>query len=211
MERRLKIIKLDTVDSTNKYAWRLAEKGERELTVVTARAQNKGYGRRGRPWQSPKDKGVYVSFVLRPQNSLEQICLLPLIFSLGVVRIFKDVLPLKIKWPNDVIAGDKKIAGCLVEACSRNNKVDFVIAGIGINIGTLQQDLPALATSVYLETAKSYPIDEVLKKLIKEVITLYEQFKTADIKPLLDEIYLYQKEKFNLKDKDLTEAIEVTA
>ncbi|MBU1121475.1 MAG: biotin--[acetyl-CoA-carboxylase] ligase [Candidatus Omnitrophota bacterium] len=210
MLNHLKIIKLDTVDSTNKYAWRLAEKGEDEVVVVISRAQTRGHGRRNRQWFSPKDKGVYVSFLLRPRNNLHQVCLLPLILSLSVVRLFKDVLPLKIKWPNDVMSGNKKIAGILVQARSKKDKVDFVVAGIGINIQSRQEDLPPEATSVYIETAKTQKIDEVLKKLITEVNILYKEFKAGNIKALLDEILLYQVDgNFSLDGSDLKDTIQL--
>ena len=67
-EYRLKIVQFDSVDSTNRYAYQLGEKGEREITVITARHQTMGKGRLGRRWSSPKDKGIYASFLLQPEK-----------------------------------------------------------------------------------------------------------------------------------------------
>ena len=106
--KHLKIIHLKTVTSTNDYAYQLAEKGEKEITVVLADKQTKGRGRLKKKWHSPINKGIYASFILRPKNT-KKIPLLSLIAALAVLKALKGILPLKIEWPNDLMAGDKKI------------------------------------------------------------------------------------------------------
>ena len=106
----VKIIKLNTVSSTNDCALRLASGGAKEITIVKASHQSQGKGRRGRKWLSAPDRGIYVSFIFTPANSLAQVYYLPLILALAVVRALKGILPLTIKLPNDVFSGSKKIA-----------------------------------------------------------------------------------------------------
>ncbi|MCK5493751.1 MAG: hypothetical protein KAJ14_11635, partial [Candidatus Omnitrophica bacterium] len=73
----IKLINLDIVDSTNNYAFTLAEKGQKEVTVIRAVTQTSGKGRLARKWDSPPEKGIYVSFLFRPENPISEIYLLP--------------------------------------------------------------------------------------------------------------------------------------
>ncbi len=205
----LKIINLKSVDSTNNYAIKLGERGEGEIVVVRAQQQTQGKGRLGRNWVSLKDKGLYVSFLLRPPNPSEEIYFLPLVFALGVVEALGGGLPLKIKFPNDVFVRHKKIAGILLEAKKDKTGLDFVVAGIGLNINSSAQDLPPQATSLFLETNKMYNIDELFQILLAQVIPLYGEFKEGRLRRLLRRVYLYQERSFlkritlkALKDKE---------
>lgn len=194
MENRLhlKLVNLDSVDSTNGYCHELAKKGAREITIVRAKGQTKGRGRMGRTWISPKNKGIYFSLILTPPNPLEDLYYLPVIFSLAVARALGHILALRIKLPNDVVSGNRKICGILVEAKVAKKKADFVIAGIGININTGKEELPPKASSLYLETGIKYNIEDLFRKVVKEVISIYKEFQKRNIKELLREAFLYQ-------------------
>lgn len=201
----IKIVKLQTVDSTNNYAARLAELGAKEITVVISKEQSKGKGRMGKYWASPLSKGVYASFVLRPTASLKDIYYLPLIFSLAAARLlaknFKEKdgtgkhHQIKIKLPNDVMLSGKKIAGILVEAKTTGKKINFVVVGIGLNINSTKAELPPKATSLYLATGKKYNLEDISKSLIKEVMIVYGEFKKGKIKQILEEVLAYQRLK----------------
>jgi BirA family biotin operon repressor/biotin-[acetyl-CoA-carboxylase] ligase len=184
----LKIVNLESVDSTNSYATNLANEGFDEIVVVRANTQTKGKGRRGNEWVSPSGKGIYVSFLLKPPNPLSEIVFLPIIFSLTVKETLGDSVATRIKWPNDLMVGDKKIAGVLVEAKSAQKKADFVIVGVGININSEMSELPDCATSLYLETSKIYNIDDFFTKLTTKAISLYNEFKKGNIELLLDKL-----------------------
>ena len=184
----LKIINLESVDSTNDYAVNLACDGFSEIVVVRANTQTKGKGRRGNDWASPSNKGIYASFLLKPPNPLAEIVFLPIIFSLAISQTLGDAIVTAIKWPNDLMAGDKKIAGVLVEAKSLQEKVDFVIAGVGININSEKKELPECATSLYIETGKTYDIEDFFKAFTTKAINLYNDFKKGNIKTLLDKL-----------------------
>jgi BirA family biotin operon repressor/biotin-[acetyl-CoA-carboxylase] ligase len=202
----IKIINLNEVDSTNTCAEKLAIKGAKEITVVRAHAQHKGRGRFHRQWFSPAGRGIYVSFLLRPQSVLKQVYYLPLFSALSVARVFKKFigsetdtriqsLDIRIKLPNDILIAGKKAAGVLVEAKITGKSVDFIIVGIGVNINSTQRQLPGKATSLYLETGKSFEIEKFFKLLLNEFIAVYKDFKHGHITALVNEARLYQKGK----------------
>jgi len=215
----IKIIKLDTVDSTNNYASRIAIFGAKEITVVRAKSQSCGKGRMGKAWVSAPDCGIYASFLLKPQNSLEEVYYLPLISALAAARLLKNILDLthkehkknreenqsevKIKLPNDIIINGKKIAGILVEAKTTGKKLNFAIVGIGINVNSQKQELPQTATSLLLETKQRYDTEEIFTKLIKEMISVYADFKKGKINTLLEEVLDYQH------GSSVTEIVEI--
>lgn len=201
----IKIVKLQTVDSTNNYACRLAEMGAKEITVVISKEQSKGKGRMGKYWASPFNKGVYASFVLRPTSSLKDVYYLPLVFSLAAARLLARNFnedegigkqhQIKIKLPNDVMLSGKKIAGILVEAKTTGKKINFVVVGIGLNINSTKAELPPKATSLYLVTGKKYNLDDIAKDLIREVMVVYGEFKKGKVRQILGEALTYQRLK----------------
>ncbi len=203
----LKIINLDTVASTNDYAYELAEAGFDEVVIVRANSQSMGRGRQANTWVSPAGKGIYASFLLKPPNSLSEIIFLPLVFSLAVVDSLKGIVDAKIKWPNDVMVGQNKICGVLVEARSIEQRVDFALAGIGINVNSKKQELPECATSIYLETGKIYDIDELFKKFATKAIALYNEFKNGNIEVLMDSLDPALKQEALSKRSNVSEVI----
>jgi len=181
----LKIITLDTIDSTNDYAFDLAKKSRGEIVVVRAHHQTQGRGRRDNTWSSPKNTGIYVSFLLKPDNCLTELIWLPLFFSYAASCCLEPTVKASIKWPNDILVNGKKIGGVLVEAKSANDRADFAIAGIGLNINTRLEQLPEGATSLYVETKESHNIDMLFEKLLTSVLDVYKEFKKGNIESLL--------------------------
>ena len=120
--------------STNDDARALARGGAPEGTVVLASRQTAGRGRLGRTWSSPAG-GVYLSAVLRPPVPLASVPSLALAVALGTAhgleRLGADV---SVKWPNDVFAGDGKVAGVLLETSAESDRVEWVVAGVGVNV-----------------------------------------------------------------------------
>lgn len=128
------LVAFDSVASTNDEAGRLADAGAAEGTVVWAREQTGGRGRRGRHWASPVGN-LYCSTIVRPN------CIAPHAAELGFVAALAvaDVIPagrdVRLKWPNDVMVDGGKIAGILLEsAVGQSGQVDYVVAGIGLNV-----------------------------------------------------------------------------
>ena len=120
--------------STNDDARALAVAGAPEGTVVLASRQTAGRGRLGRAWVSPEG-GVYLSAVLRPAVEPARIASLALAVALGVVLGLERLgVFARLKWPNDVLLGDAKLAGVLLEMTAETDRVDRVIAGVGVNV-----------------------------------------------------------------------------
>ena len=150
----MKLIKLNAIDSTNEYIKKNRDVFcQNELCVLTFN-QTDGNGQRGNKWFSEPQKNICISFFFRDLNinSNEQFKLNMLV-SLKIVNIFKkfEINNLKIKWPNDILAGKKKISGILIESFIKNKKVRDVIIGFGVNVN--QHDFGDLknATSFFLQ------------------------------------------------------------
>ncbi|TFG37464.1 MAG: biotin--[acetyl-CoA-carboxylase] ligase [Syntrophobacterales bacterium] len=155
-----KIHYLNEVDSTNKYAWKLALNGAVEGEVVLADSQTMGRGRMGNQWQSPPGCNLYASCILRPSIKPFLAPQLTLTAGVAVAELLTHYCPGRVflKWPNDVLIGEKKICGILTEMSVKNNAVDFIILGIGVNINMraidLKEDYRKKATSLKEETSR---------------------------------------------------------
>lgn len=122
----------------------LAREGAGEGTLVFAARQQQGRGRLGRTWESPEG-GVYFSLILRPARSPEEIPQLSLVAGLAAAEAIREVtgLSASIRWPNDLLLEERKVAGILIEA-----KEPAVVLGVGINVTTQPTVLPETATSL---------------------------------------------------------------
>jgi len=167
------------VASTMDIAWELAKKGFPEGTLVCAESQRRGRGRLGRVWLSPYLKGLYFSIILRPKISPFKIGLISLLSSIGIVEgIKRDFdLPLSIKWPNDILAKERKLAGILMELDAEQDRINFVIVGIGLNVNTSKKEIPPEATSLYLLLNKRIDRVKVFKNILEEIERTYLSFQ----------------------------------
>jgi BirA family transcriptional regulator, biotin operon repressor / biotin---[acetyl-CoA-carboxylase] ligase len=155
----------DSVGSTNDEIRKLAEAGSAEGMVVLADRQTQGRGRRGAAWFSPPAESLAFSVLLRPDEPKALWPRLALVAGLAVAEALEEHIPLiGIKWPNDVWAGGKKIAGILVEAGK-----DFVVVGIGLNVNSLAfpPEVAEIATSVALETGGIISRPDLLAAIIR--------------------------------------------
>ncbi len=162
---------LDTVDSTNDYLKKLAAKGAEAGTVVLAREQTAGKGRLGRVWQSKKDDGIALSVLLRPELTPAEISSITPLSGLAVCRAINDfcMLDSRIKWPNDVIVGKKKLVGILTEMSAELDRIDYTITGIGINVShtSFPEDIAHKATSILLETGRHIDKNKFVATLLE--------------------------------------------
>lgn len=165
----------DVVGSTMDVAFQLAVEGVGEGTVVCAENQTKGKGRLGRNWVSPKGKGVYMSIVLRPflmPADLTQLTLLSAVAVCEAVGKHCDV-PARIKWPNDILVNNKKLAGILTESSAEMDRVRFVVIGIGVNVNTPLSQLPPNSTSIKNETGQKVSRVVVLQEILRSLERWY--------------------------------------
>lgn len=148
----------DTIDSTNAQALREVAAGAYAPFVVTAESQTAGRGRRGRAWVSPFAQNLYFSLVLRIDGGMRQLEGLSLVVGLAVMRALHDsgVVDAGLKWPNDILVGQKKLAGILLELVGDPADVCHVVLGIGINVNMhAAPEVDQQWTSVQLETGRS--------------------------------------------------------
>ncbi|WP_407294873.1 bifunctional biotin--[acetyl-CoA-carboxylase] ligase/biotin operon repressor BirA [Stutzerimonas zhaodongensis] len=127
---------LDTVDSTNAEAFRLIDAGVTTPFVIVSEAQTAGRGRRGRAWVSPSAQNIYYTLALKITRGPSALSALSLVVGLAVLKALRlaGVSNAGLKWPNDVLADGKKIAGILVELSGDPADVCHVIIGIGVNV-----------------------------------------------------------------------------
>ena len=134
-----RLVALDSVGSTNDEAARLADAGAAEGTVVWAREQTGGRGRRGRHWASPVGN-LYTSTILRPDCPAARAAELGFVAALAVADIVPAGREVRLKWPNVVLVDGGKVAGILLEsAVAQTGGVQHVVAGIGVNVGFAPQ------------------------------------------------------------------------
>lgn len=169
----------DTVTSTMDLAFQLGMKNAKEGTVVCAETQTKGRGRMGRGWVSPKGKGIYLSVILRPDMPPTEAPKFTLLAGVALTRAVKNLTGVspKLKWPNDLLINNKKLAGILTELNSDMDRVKFIVIGIGINVNTSPSQLPTIAVSLKSETKKDINRAQLLQEILLQIETYYFQVK----------------------------------
>jgi BirA family biotin operon repressor/biotin-[acetyl-CoA-carboxylase] ligase len=153
-----------SVESTQDAARKAAQTGAAEGWAVVAGQQTAGKGRAGRSWWSPPSGGLYLSLLLRPNLTNEFTPWVTMTLALGAAEAIAQVcgLAVDIKWPNDLQWQGRKLAGVLAEGAFTGNRLDYVIAGIGLNVAIDFSSQPELADSaVSLQAAADRPVDPV--------------------------------------------------
>ena len=170
-------IYLASTTSTMDRAHQEAKGGALEGTIVVAEEQTAGRGRFQRPWVSPRGNAIYLSVILRPE--LPHLLKLNMVASLAVVRSVRRETGLepRVKWPNDVEIGGKKLCGILIDTAVTAEAVDYAILGLGVNVAldpAQHPEIAGIATS--LSQALGRPVRRlpVLASLLLELEALYE-------------------------------------
>lgn len=173
---KYKVINFDVITSTNQYI-KEQYKNLEPFTIINANKQTNGRGRVDRKWESIEGKNLTFSIYLKPKILPEKLPLLSLVIGASIYNVLSKYINCLIKWPNDIIVNDKKIAGILVESIYSNN-LEALVAGIGINInqGQFSNDLKNKATSLFIETKTEYNKNIILDEFIKEFDLLYNDF-----------------------------------
>jgi BirA family biotin operon repressor/biotin-[acetyl-CoA-carboxylase] ligase len=165
---------LPSATSTNAVLAERARAGEPAGLCLVAEEQTAGRGRLDRSWTSPPRAGLTFSVLLRPVT--EQLGWVPLLGGLAVVRAVREQADVEavLKWPNDVLVGDRKLAGLLAEAVA-----GAVVLGVGLNVTTRADELPhAMATSLALEGARTTDRETMLKAVLRG-LTLADSDRSA--------------------------------
>ena len=183
------IVYFETIPTTMDHAFQLGVQGAEEGTVVCAETQTKGRGRLGRSWNSPKGKGIYMSVILRPAFSPSEVAQFTLLAAVAVREAIAKVsgVQAQIKWPNDLLVNQKKLAGILTEMSAEADRVRFIVIGIGVNVNTLLSHLPEEATSLKELTGKSISRLDLVREILISLEKWYEHLKAKGFSEIMAE------------------------
>lgn len=159
------LVWLDTVDSTNTLAKRLAAGGATHGTVIIADHQTGGRGRRGRSFHSPAGTGIYMSLILRPACAPGELMHLTCAAAVALSDAVECATGIRpgIKWTNDLVCGNRKIAGILTElGFTPQGTLDYAIIGAGLNCNQSPDDFPEEIRGIAgsLRTVTGAPADQ---------------------------------------------------
>lgn len=184
----------ERVESTNSLALEAAgrfgghREGETEGVVFLADEQTAGRGRSGHSWYSERGTGIYASFLLRPTMSPADALWLSLVSAVAVQDTLREITGLMadIRWPNDMLLSEKKVAGILTEMSSEATRVHHAVIGIGINVNqrSLPADLDTPGTSLLLESGREWPRADLAGALIRAVDREYRALARAMSGPI---------------------------
>lgn len=186
------IVYKEVTSSTNADVRRMAEDGAKNGLLVVADGQTLGKGRRGREWESPKGKNLYFSMLLKPNFSPDKASMVTLVAAYSVAAVIRENtgLDAKIKWPNDIVVGKKKVCGILTEMSMERDYIHHIVVGIGINVNEEEfpSELEGMATSLKNEKGSIVSRANLLSDILLQFETDYATFLEAEsLKPFVDE------------------------
>ena len=185
------IVRLGSIDSTNKYAAEALEKGSIEHgTVILAHEQTEGRGQRGRIWKSGTGLDIALSLVLTPKKlRADEQFVLAKMAALAVHDVVAEVMRLnvdlggsavRVKWPNDVLVDRRKVAGILIENELAGVLVKHSIIGIGLNVNSSDLDAEFNATSLRSETGMVQDMEELTQLLCQRLDHYWQLVEAGD-------------------------------
>ncbi|MFD2209076.1 biotin--[acetyl-CoA-carboxylase] ligase [Virgibacillus halophilus] len=179
------IIHRQITSSTQDVAHQAAIDGAPHGTVIIADEQTSGKGRMQRQWFSAANKGIWMSILLRPQIPLQTSPQLTLLCGTVLAATFEKELNVRpfIKWPNDILINEKKVAGILTEMQAEQDRIQYVVVGIGINVNQEKKDFPEeiaqKASSLKMETGTSLDLHKMIQEILKRFEKMYDQYMQA--------------------------------
>jgi BirA family biotin operon repressor/biotin-[acetyl-CoA-carboxylase] ligase len=177
-----RIIHKHSTPSTQIIAHQAASEGASHGTVIIADEQTEGKGRMDRHWHSDKGNGIWLSIIVRPEilpYQAPQLTLLTATVLADVLRKFASVTSL-IKWPNDILINNRKTAGILTEMQAEQDRIQYVVIGIGINVNQEESDMPKdiahRATSLKIETNQHWQLRELVQHILITFENTYDSY-----------------------------------
>ncbi|GEN31792.1 BirA family biotin operon repressor/biotin-[acetyl-CoA-carboxylase] ligase [Cerasibacillus quisquiliarum] len=176
------IIHKTITTSTQHIAHQLAREGAEHGTIVIADEQTGGKGRMNRPWHSSKNQGIWTSLILRPEISPHQAPQLTLLTATVLADVIYQETNIRpyIKWPNDILIENKKLSGILTEMQAEQDRIQYIIIGIGMNINQTKGDLPnklrETATSLKIETGRQINMLTLVQSILEQFEKTYEMY-----------------------------------
>ncbi|MEU4571909.1 biotin--[acetyl-CoA-carboxylase] ligase [Nonomuraea sp. NPDC023979] len=168
---------VDSTGSTNADLARAARDGAEEGRVLVAEEQTAGRGRLGRAWGAPARAGLTFSILLRPTVPVAAFGWLPLLFGVAAASAVRRLaeVDVRLKWPNDLLIGERKLAGVLAERSG-----DAVVIGMGLNVLLTRDELPVeTGTSLVVEEAACLDRDPLLRATLREIDVHYREWTEA--------------------------------
>lgn len=183
------LIKLPSCHSTNTVASDLLAGNKLgHGAVILTDNQTSGRGQRGHTWESEPGKNLTLSAVISPAFlPVSRQFELTVMTSLALIKTLQNagLTNSRIKWPNDIFVGDRKIAGILIENIVRSNQLDWAIMGVGLNVNQEVFDVSG-ATSIKLELGSEQSLDVILEYLLKAMNIYYNLLASGKIETLRD-------------------------
>lgn len=169
-----KILFLDSVDSTNEFAKRVAHKHD-EGVLIISEEQTAGKGRLGKNWTSNSGEGIWMSLILKPKMNIQDSPFLTLVAGAAATKAMNKIgVDVNIKWPNDLTLNRKKICGILTELSVENDSIGYIVLGMGINVKTMEfeEGIDHKATSILKE---GYDIgrEDIIASILNEFESMY--------------------------------------
>lgn len=177
------VVHAKTLPSTQEEAKARAAQGAGEGTLVIADRQTAGRGRMGRPWSSPIG-GLWFSLILRPRALPDRVPALTLVAALDWVEVLRARgVPAGVKWPNDVWAAGKKIAGILTEMSAETDRVHWVVLGVGVNVNNRPPTSASVAAASAAEWTGPIAPADVLGEWLGRFSKSYVRFCRSGFGP----------------------------
>ena len=175
-----------SVTSTMAIARAAAGAGAPEGTLILANEQRQGRGRRGRAWASPSG-GLWASLILTPKTSHAHAGCFSVWVAVGLAQGLRERfgLPVGVKWPNDLLMDRRKLGGTLIEVTSQNDRLSWLIVGVGINVNNATPDHARVpATSLRRELGTDVEVTDVARTVIDGISRTYRTFLESGFAPI---------------------------
>ncbi len=170
----------DELASTNLQAKLDAENGAGEGTLIVADMQTAGRGRKGKGWSSPAGTNVYFPLILKPDYDVEQASMVTLVMGMAVAEGIRATcgVDARIKWPNDIVAGGRKLCGMLAEMSVEREFIHYVVVGVGINVKeqVFPEEIADTATSLWQECGRKVSRGQLIVNVMKAFEARYKVF-----------------------------------
>lgn len=185
------VLSVEETESTNSQLVTEAIAGAPHRAVLYTDYQRAGRGRRGRSWESPLGGGLAFSVLWRFDRSISQLSGLSVVVGLALARAIGQIspVPVKLKWPNDLLAGYRKLAGILVEVQGEMAGPSFAVIGIGLNeclSGQQRQEIDQAVVDL-AEMGVRVSRTDLMLAILRELSELMEIFEQDGIRPLIGE------------------------
>ena len=173
------LVHFKEIDSTNNYlknSYRLLD----DFTFATADYQSRGKGRNDRVWQSNSGENLMFSFLIKNKELINRAEIFSILTAVEVASLIEkyDINNVSIKWPNDILIGDKKVCGILLEG----QVPDYLVVGVGLNVNQKEfpNDLRRPATSLSLEAKQPFDIEELKERLFSNIVNNFSNIKSEE-------------------------------